>query len=100
MTEDDAQHSLKFGTQRRAELGRMSLLEFLKKVGFDFMAMTTEAALIDAFCQTAIESKTRIEEDKGSPTARAIRRISRAAQSNSGSSSEQSRGRVLTRTST
>jgi hypothetical protein len=97
MTEDDAQHSLKFETQRRAKLGRMSLLEFLKKVDFDSMAMTTEAALIDAFRQTAIESKTHIEEGKGSLTARAIRRISRAARSNSGSSSEQSRGRVLTR---
>jgi hypothetical protein len=87
MSLKDAQHALKFETQCRAKLGRISLKEFLKKVNFDAEDMITEAPLFDAFRQAAIESKERIKADMGSPTARALRRNSVIARSKSGSSS-------------
>jgi hypothetical protein len=99
ITKQDAKRCRSSVVQSRARLGRISLFDFLKKVTFDDNGMAHEDMIFGAFRQAAVESAKLIHDSKHSSASRVARRISRAARSNSGSSSEQSRGRVRTRTS-
>ncbi|KAF1914534.1 hypothetical protein BDU57DRAFT_540453 [Ampelomyces quisqualis] len=88
MTTADAENAMVFHTQRRAKLGRISLLEFLKTLDFDDNGKAAVASLLPLIRQTALESQKRIQALKHSPSASFIRPISLDS-----SNSEERRGR-------
>ncbi|KAF1835874.1 hypothetical protein BDW02DRAFT_596967 [Decorospora gaudefroyi] len=96
ITEADIGRYLDFETQRRAKLGCISLFSFLKKVKFDIKGTTTDADVLSAWQEAALESHALIQSSKDQPVSSLARRIS-SSRLGSGSESSQSRGRVRTR---
>lgn len=76
ITTADAKNVMEFHTQRRAQLGRISLLNFLKKFDFDDNGTAAVDSLLLIFRQTALESQERVGVFRNRPAARAVRRIS------------------------
>jgi hypothetical protein len=79
---------------RRAKLGRISLLEFLKKFEFDASSKVAMVTLLPNYSQAALESQERSKASRHSAGAEMIRRVSRER-----SSSTQIRGRRPRRSS-
>jgi hypothetical protein len=71
----DVEHALSFKMQRRAKLGRISLLEFLKKLEFDADGLTGVDNLLLVFGDAALESRERTKTAKNKPTSRNLRRL-------------------------
>jgi hypothetical protein len=94
ITPDDADQALSFHMMRRAKLGRISLLEFLKKFEFDASGKVAMVTLLPNYRQAALESQERSKASRHSAGAEMIRRISRER-----SSSTQIRGRRSRRSS-
>jgi hypothetical protein len=71
--ENDADMALSFEMQRCAKLGRITLLEFLKKFEFDAEGFTAVEKLLSIFREAALESRERIKATKNNPNDRILR---------------------------
>jgi hypothetical protein len=62
--ENDANRALSFTMQRCAKLGRITLLEFLKKFDFDAEGFTAVDKLLSIFGKASLESRERIKASR------------------------------------